>query len=181
MSPKWRFTGQLTRQVSLPDPDEAAQGWAFLNCIPRSARTRMHTRVCAHTELSPPAGLLRIKLTCALLFFVAVVGGGGCFVSVFILMILICWLTKDLVVSLLLNFPLYYLKMLFLSIKLRNSMSRIMLRTYQLYPLDFIFFSVHIKWGVRGKHGELEKRRAGLCLFRRLNWRYVIDLLLHRV
>lgn len=37
-------------------------------------------------------------------------------------------------------------------------MSRIMLSTYQLYPLDFIFFSVHIKRGVRGKHGELEKK-----------------------
>lgn len=48
--------------------------------------------------------------------------------------------------------------MLFLAIKLRSSMSRIMLSTYQLYLLDFIFFSVHIKRGVRGKHGELEKK-----------------------
>lgn len=146
----------------------------------KRAHAHAHTRVRTH-RVKSTSRTFKDQAHMRFAFFCCCCGGGGCFVSVFILMILICWLTKDLVVSLLLNFPLYYLKMLFLSIKLRNSMSRIMLRTYQLYPLDFIFFSVHIKWGVRGKHGELEKRRAGLCLFRRLNWRYVIDLLLHRV
>lgn len=65
-----------------------------------------------------------------------------------------------------------------LSVKLRNFVSRIMLRTYQLYPLGLVFFLVHIKLLFLKKITNILKTAPQLSLRfcpskRHLSWRRI--------